>query len=172
MPESVWNRDFSSRITSLCFLILRFPHQNERGPVIGMWKSRLNFDNRFLDRTGFGEPVLKALIEATHELSGGPVVDSPQTDDKRWSASVKKSAREPQQFVTFPDLAHSCFAGAQGGQLGAELKIENVEQIQPAIAKSKRGKHRIVRSENAMSGDVDFPGRRAVLTQLVHLRLA
>src|SRR5438034_10885494 len=103
-----------------------------------MWKSGFNLEHRFLNRARFGEPAFQALVEAPHELSGRSVVNSPETDYKGRSASVKKSACESQQFITFPNRVHSCFAGAQRRYLGAELQIKNVEEKHPAIAHEKR----------------------------------
>src|SRR6266478_5443185 len=115
-------------------LFLRLPHQNERSPVVGVWKGGLYIKYRFLKGAGFGNAALKALVKAAHQLSRGTVVNSPETDEQRWCSGIKETARQSEQFVTFPDGTHSSFASAQHGEFGPELEIENVKEVKPAVS--------------------------------------
>src|SRR5207249_791546 len=66
------------------------------------------------------------------------------------------------------DCAHSGFTCAQHGQFGTELQVENVEEIEPAVAQLDRGKHGIVRAKDTVRSDVQFARGWTVAPELVY----
>src|SRR5437879_13264096 len=91
-------------------------------------------DYLLLKRLCFSNAALKTLVEAAHQLSRGAVVNHPETDEKRWCSGVEETARQSEQFVTFPDSTHPRFASAQDGQFGPELQVENIKEVKPAVS--------------------------------------
>src|SRR5207302_4863915 len=85
---------------------------------------------------------------------------------------VQKTARQPEQFVAFPDGAHSGFASAQYSEFGSELQVEDVKQIQPAVSQLERRKHWIVGPENSVCCDVQLACCRTVPPKFVFARFA
>ena len=75
----------------------------------------------------------QVLVEQVHEFRRAGIVNIPQRHQQAMSARLEQSSRQTQQFVAFTDRAHSGFAGAQNGQLSAQLQIEDVEEIQPGV---------------------------------------
>src|SRR5262249_5811844 len=120
-----------------------------------------------LERARFGSAVLEGLIETAHQLSCRAIVNGPQAHNKGGSSRIKESSGQPEQFIPFPDRAHSGFARAQYRQFRAQLQVEYIKQVQPAIAQLQRRKHRIVGAKNSVCCDMQFAGCGTISTQLI-----
>src|SRR4051794_22464671 len=85
----------------------------------------------------------QTLIEVSHQLRGGPVIDIPECRNDPGRACIHEPAGEADEPLTFDLASKRCLAGAQDDEIRPQRQAENLVQpdqpvTRPAVLVNRR----------------------------------